>query len=77
MNVPPTQSAHLFLNTANDRVTLPALRSVLRFLQVAGHAPMALAGAFLPDAASPATCDARLVTTRCRRCWPAATRAAR
>jgi site-specific recombinase XerD len=31
--------------TANDMVTLPALRSLLRFLHVAGHVPMALGGA--------------------------------
>lgn len=32
-------------STANDMVTLPSLRSVLRFLHVAGYVPAALAGA--------------------------------
>jgi site-specific recombinase XerD len=32
-------------STANDTVTLPALRSVLRFLHVAGYVPAALSGA--------------------------------
>jgi len=32
-------------STANDMVTLPALRSLQRFLHLAGHVPVALAGA--------------------------------
>src|SRR6266498_1523722 len=44
-------------STANDMVTLPALRSLLRFLHLAGHVPVALAGAVPAGRGRPRNAD--------------------
>ena len=63
---------------AGDTVTLPALRSLLRFLHVAGHVPRPLVAAVPAARRGPTHVGrGRLPLTTCGPSWPAATVPAR
>src|SRR6266571_5133795 len=64
---------------AVDTVTLPALRSLLRFLHAAGHVRWPLAGWSRLGGAGlrPWACRGRRPAITCGQCWPAAIGTAR